>query len=144
SSAPENNSSVEAGSNEGDAESGTLNPKHNNANSEVNKSPDVSEKVARPVGRTQTETESRLGSTPERKNAKPSGSTKITGGESIAASGKPEGEYVPPALVKGAKSLSPPEALQGYVSGNVTMDALVDETGHVKSATVISGRPELH
>ncbi len=51
---------------------------------------------------------------------------------------------ISPKLVKSIRSLSPPEALRGYVSGNVKLDALVDETGHVKSATVISGPRALH
>jgi len=55
-----------------------------------------------------------------------------------------DGVVVPPKLVKSIRSLSPPEALRGYVSGNVKLDALVDETGHVKSATVISGPRALH
>ncbi len=55
-----------------------------------------------------------------------------------------DGEVVPPKLVKAIKSLSPPEALRGYVSGKVTLDALVDETGHVTSATPISGPKALY
>jgi outer membrane biosynthesis protein TonB len=51
---------------------------------------------------------------------------------------------VPPKLVKSIKSLSPPEALRRYVSGKVKLDALVDETGHVKSATAISGPHALY
>ena len=52
--------------------------------------------------------------------------------------------YVPPKLVKAIKSLSPPEALWKYTSGNVVLDVLVNETGHVESATVISGPKALH
>jgi len=37
-----------------------------------------------------------------------------------------------------------PEALWRYTSGNVVLDALVNETGHVESATVISGPEALH
>lgn len=55
-----------------------------------------------------------------------------------------DGVIVPPKLVKAIKSLSPPEALRGYVSGKVTLDAVVDETGHVKSAIPLSGPKALH
>jgi hypothetical protein len=55
-----------------------------------------------------------------------------------------DGVLVPPKLVKAIKSLSPPEALRGFVSGKVTLDAVVDETGHVKSATPISGPKALY
>jgi hypothetical protein len=55
-----------------------------------------------------------------------------------------DGTVVPPKLVKAIKSLSPPEALRGYVSGKVTLDAVVDEAGHVKSATPISGPKALY
>src|SRR5215813_5261779 len=57
---------------------------------------------------------------------------------------KGEDVYVPPKLVKAIKSLSPPEAIRKYVSGNVTLDALVDETGHVVSATPVSGPKALY
>jgi len=55
-----------------------------------------------------------------------------------------DGVVVPPKLVKAIKSLSPPEALRGYVSGKVTLDAVVDEAGHVKSAIPISGPKALY
>ncbi len=57
---------------------------------------------------------------------------------------KGEDIIVPPKLVKAIRSLSPPEALWRYTSGNVVLDALVNETGHVESATVISGPEALH
>ena len=50
-----------------------------------------------------------------------------------------EGAYEPPKLVKAIRALSPPEALQAFVSGVVLLDALVDENGKVVSATPISG-----
>ena len=55
-----------------------------------------------------------------------------------------EGVYEPPKLIKAVRSLSPPEALQAFVSGIVTLDALVDENGKVLSATPISGPKPLY
>jgi hypothetical protein len=55
-----------------------------------------------------------------------------------------EGTYEPPKLVKAIRALSPPEALQAFVSGVVLLDALVDENGKVVSATPISGPKALY
>jgi len=55
-----------------------------------------------------------------------------------------EDVYVPPKLVKAIRSLSPPEALRAYVSGVVTLDTVVDETGRVQSATPVSGPKALY
>ncbi|HWZ96608.1 MAG TPA: energy transducer TonB [Candidatus Dormibacteraeota bacterium] len=66
-------------------------------------------------------------------------------GNSPDAATNPADDVVtPPKLVKSIKSLSPPEALTGFTSGNVKLDAIVDETGHVASATVLSGPKALH
>ena len=51
--------------------------------------------------------------------------------------------YVAPKLIYSVKPVSPPEALRNYVTGNVSVDALVDVTGHVKSVTVLSGPQKL-
>jgi len=50
---------------------------------------------------------------------------------------------VAPKLLYSVKPVSPPEALRNYVTGNVSVDALIDATGHVKSVTVISGPQKL-
>jgi TonB family protein len=81
-------------------------------------------------------------STPER-GPKPLGRSAAAAGEPPTVVNKGDDAIAPPKLIKGGRSLSPPEALRGYVSGNVVLDALVDETGHVKSATVLSGRKAL-
>jgi len=52
-------------------------------------------------------------------------------------------DYVAPKLIYSVKPVSPPEALRNYVTGNVSVDALVDATGHVKSVTVLSGPQKL-
>jgi TonB-like protein len=52
-------------------------------------------------------------------------------------------EYVGPKLLRAVKPVSPPEALRNYITGNVSVDALVDVTGRVKSVTVISGPKKL-
>jgi len=53
-------------------------------------------------------------------------------------------DYVAPKLLKGSKSVAPPEAIQNYVAGNVNMDAVVDTTGHVRSLTILSGPAKLY
>jgi flagellar basal body-associated protein FliL len=55
-----------------------------------------------------------------------------------------EEDYVAPKLVKGSKSVAPPEAIQNYVAGNVHVDAIVDTTGHLRSVTILSGPAKLH
>jgi len=55
-----------------------------------------------------------------------------------------EDMYVPPQLLKAVRSLSPPEALRAYVSGVVTLDTVVDESGWVESATPVSGPKPLY
>jgi len=47
-------------------------------------------------------------------------------------------------LVRGSKSVAPPEAIRNYVAGDVTMDALVDSTGHVQSVKIVSGPTKLY
>jgi len=53
-------------------------------------------------------------------------------------------DYVAPKLIKGSKSVSPPEAIQNYIAGNVKVDAVVDTTGLIKSVTILSGPAKLH
>ena len=48
-------------------------------------------------------------------------------------------DYVAAKLVHAVKPVSPSDALRNYITGNVTVDALVDATGHVKSVAVLSG-----
>src|SRR5262249_11042787 len=80
----------------------------------------------------------------ERRVAKRAPAGKTATGNPGPVVNKGEDVYVPPKLVKAIKSLSPPEAIRKYVSGNVTLDALVDETGHVVSATPTSGPKALY
>jgi len=51
--------------------------------------------------------------------------------------------YVAPKLLQAVKPVSPPEALNNYVTGTVKVDALVDTNGHIKSVTVLSGPVKL-
>ena len=77
-------------------------------------------------------------------NAKIRSSTKAET-KSVSVQGtNPDGAYEPPVLIKAIRSLSPPEALQAFVSGVVVLDALVDEHGKVISATPISGPKALY
>ncbi len=77
-------------------------------------------------------------------NAKIRSSTKAET-KSVSVQGtNPDGAYEPPILIKAIRSLSPPEALQAFVSGVVVLDAVVDEHGKVVSATPISGPKALY
>lgn len=46
---------------------------------------------------------------------------------------------VQPKLIKSVRATVSPEALQDFATGNVTLDALVDTSGHVKSMRPLSG-----
>ena len=81
---------------------------------------------------------------PERASSKRAATPSKAAAETTSVASKGEDVFVPPKLVKAIKSLSPPEALWRYTSGNVVLDALVNETGRVESATVISGPKALH
>jgi hypothetical protein len=73
-----------------------------------------------------------------------SGAGGSTAGEGSVPAGVPDGNgYVGPKLVYSVKSVTPTEALKNYVTGNVSVDALVDPTGHVKAVTVLSGPMKL-
>jgi periplasmic protein TonB len=50
---------------------------------------------------------------------------------------------VPPKLVKSVRPNAPPDAILGYVSGNVTLDATVDPSGRVSAVKVLSGPASL-
>jgi len=50
---------------------------------------------------------------------------------------------VAPKLIQSVRAVPPPEALKNFVTGNIVLDALVDPSGHVKSATVLSGPEQL-
>ena len=58
----------------------------------------------------------------------------------VAADG--EG-VVAPKLLKGHKSMAPPEMIRNYITGSVNVDAVVDATGHVRSVSVLSGPEKL-
>jgi protein TonB len=40
--------------------------------------------------------------------------------------------------------VAPGDALRDFVTGNVTIDALIDQSGQVKSMQVLSGPPSFH
>ena len=42
------------------------------------------------------------------------------------------------------RAVAPSVALRDYVTGNVTIDALIDESGHVTSTKILSGPAMLH
>jgi TonB family protein len=51
---------------------------------------------------------------------------------------------VPPKLIKPVRAIASPEALRDFATGNVTLDAIVDPSGHVKTMKVLTGPPSLH
>lgn len=51
--------------------------------------------------------------------------------------------FDPPTLIKAVNPVAPPEAVREFVTGDVKCDALIDATGKVASANVISGPPAL-
>jgi hypothetical protein len=63
-----------------------------------------------------------------------------------AAEPSDDGVVVPPKLIKAVRAVASPAALQEFSSGgaeNVTFDALVDTSGHVKPVKVLSGATAL-
>lgn len=55
-----------------------------------------------------------------------------------------EATIVPPKLIKSVRAIASPEALRDFATGNVTLDAVVDPSGHVKTMKVLTGPPSLH
>jgi len=55
-----------------------------------------------------------------------------------------EAPIVPPKLTKSVRAIAPPDALRDFVTGNVTLDAVVDPSGQVKSMKVLSGPASFH
>ena len=51
---------------------------------------------------------------------------------------------VPPQLIKSVRAVAPADALRQFVTGNVTVDAVVDKSGHVESMKVLSGPTSFH
>lgn len=54
--------------------------------------------------------------------------------------------FVPPKLIKSVRAIVSPDALRDFATGNsnsVTLDALVDASGHVKSMKALSGSASL-
>ena len=61
-----------------------------------------------------------------------------------AAPSSEEAPIVPPKLIKSVRAIAPPDALRDFVTGNVTLDAVVDPSGQVKSMKVLSGPASFH
>ena len=55
-----------------------------------------------------------------------------------------EAPIVPPKLIKSVRAIAPPDALRDFVTGNVTLDAVVEPSGQVKSMKVLSGPASFH
>ena len=51
---------------------------------------------------------------------------------------------VPPQLIKSVRAVAPSDALRGFMTGNVTLDALIDKSGRVASMKVLSGPSSFH
>ncbi len=108
---------------------------------DTNKTTSAGDMAATPKTDELRPTESRSTSTP---NTKPRSAAKAETKNVSVQSTNQDGVYEPPKLIKAIRSLSPPEALQAFVSGVVVLDASVDENGKVLSATPISGPKALH
>jgi outer membrane biosynthesis protein TonB len=74
----------------------------------------------------------------------PNGSVAPAATETTATVSAAPESYIAPKLLRGSKSVAPPEAIRNYVAGDVTMDALVDTAGHVQSVKVVSGPAKLY
>jgi TonB family protein len=64
----------------------------------------------------------------------------------VSAEPADEAGMVPPKLIKAVRAVASPNALQEFSSGgaeNVTFDAVVDTSGHVKPVKVLSGATAL-
>jgi TonB family protein len=60
-----------------------------------------------------------------------------------AAPASEEATIVPPKLIKSVRATASPEALRDFATGNVTLDAVVDLSGHVKTMKVLTGPSSL-
>ncbi len=60
-----------------------------------------------------------------------------------AAPSSQEATIVPPKLIKSVRAIASPEALRDFATGNMTLDAVVDASGHVKMMKVLTGPPSL-
>jgi len=60
-----------------------------------------------------------------------------------AAPSSEEATILPPKLIKSVRAIASPEALRDFARGNVTLDAVVDPSGHVKTMKVLTGPPSL-
>ncbi|HTF24800.1 MAG TPA: TonB family protein [Candidatus Limnocylindria bacterium] len=60
-----------------------------------------------------------------------------------AAPSSEEATIVTPKLIKSVRAIASPEALRDFATGNVTLDAVVDPSGHVKTMKVLTGPPSL-
>jgi len=68
----------------------------------------------------------------------------VQGGDTAAAPAEESGEgYEPPKVIKAVNAVPPPEAVQNFVTGDVKFNALIDASGKVASADVLSGPESL-
>ncbi|MGB8474372.1 MAG: TonB family protein [Candidatus Acidiferrum sp.] len=87
----------------------------------------------------------RSDSEPVKSVAHDSIATPTSSAEDISASSSNDGApNTPPRLIKSVRAVAPSDALRDYVTGNVTIDALIDESGHVTSMKILSGPAMLH
>lgn len=66
------------------------------------------------------------------------------GGSDASATVAADAEgVVAPKLIRGHKSMAPPDMIRNYITGSVNVDAVVDATGRVRSVSVLSGPEKL-
>ena len=63
---------------------------------------------------------------------------------SAVASPVDDASTTPPRLIKSARAVAPSRALREFMTGNVTLDALIDKSGEVKDMKVLSGPAIFH
>jgi len=68
--------------------------------------------------------------------------TAKAGADAVAPTAE-EGVIVPPKLIKSVRAVASLEDLRDFERGNVTIDAVVDTQGEVRSINVLSGPPSL-
>ena len=63
----------------------------------------------------------------------------VQGGETAAPAEESGEGYEPPKVIKAVNAVPPPEAVQNFVTGDVKFNALIDASGKVATAEVLSG-----
>lgn len=105
---------------------------------------------AKPSALTERESSVSNGHTVVAPSLNPKSAVTPAGAKTVSVSSQPtssDGSVVPPKLIKSVRAVASPHALQYFDKSNtvtVTLDALVDASGAVKSMKVLAGPASLH